>query len=277
MAGLARVATGPETSLASVVQQLQAGKQLLLFLDYDGTLVPIARTPAEARPDAPLLTLLAELSRRTEGHAVILSGRPLQSLADMLPVPGLTLAGIYGLEIRQGGATLLRGGNPAVIQPVIRAISRAWSELVAGRPGFLVEDKGLAVALHSRWAPAAEARLIEPQVRVIAQGLVSKSPHFRFLEGEHFFEVVPSAADKGQTVNWFLDQPSSKPILAVYLGDDDKDEAAFEAVRRRGGVPVGVGQTRADSRALAWVRTPLEARAWLRELMASLPTAGTGA
>ena len=239
--------------------------------------MPIARTPAEAQPDAPLLRLLAELSRGTGGHAVILSGRPLQSLEEMLPIPGLALAGTYGLEIRRGGTTLLRGGNPAVIQPVIAAISRAWSELVAGRPGFLVEDKGLAVALHSRWAPIDEAKQIEPQARVIAQRLVSKSPEFRFLDGEHFLEVVPSAADKCQTVNWFLDQPSAKPILPVYLGDDDKDEAAFEAVRRWGGLPIGVGQPRADSQALAWVRTPLEARAWLRELMASLPTAGTGA
>jgi trehalose 6-phosphate phosphatase len=277
MAGLARAATDPETSVASVIRKLQAGKQLLLFLDYDGTLVPIARTPAEAQPDAPLLRLLAELSRRTDGHAIILSGRPLQSLEEMLPIPDLTLAGIYGLEIRQGGTTLVRGGDPAAIQPVIAAISRAWSELVAGRPGFLVEDKGLAVALHSRWAPIDEARQIEPQARVIAQRLVSKSPEFRFLEGEHFFEVAPSAADKSQTVNWFLDQPSSKPVLPVYLGDDDKDEAAFGAVRRCGGLPLGVGRPRAGSQALAWVRTPLEARAWLRELMASLPAARTGA
>jgi trehalose-phosphatase len=89
--------------LARILRHLHAGGGLVLFLDYDGTLVPIARTPAEAQPDGALLALLADLARAPAFDTIVLSGRPLSSLQAMLPVPGLTLAGTYGVEIRDGG------------------------------------------------------------------------------------------------------------------------------------------------------------------------------
>src|SRR5512133_3671306 len=94
----------------AVVDHLRRGGRLFLFLDYDGTLVPIAPTPPEAIPDEALLALLRELTERDSIRTAILSGRPLRELQSMLPIPRLIFAGLYGVEMQIGERTILRGG-----------------------------------------------------------------------------------------------------------------------------------------------------------------------
>src|SRR5512140_3187692 len=91
-----------------ILSRLKEGAHLTLFLDYDGTLVPIAPTPAQAVADPSLLELLGALSQNPQIRAVIVSGRPLEDLRRMLPVAGLTIAGLYGSETWLADGTLKR-------------------------------------------------------------------------------------------------------------------------------------------------------------------------
>ncbi|MBI5290666.1 MAG: trehalose-phosphatase [Chloroflexi bacterium] len=249
--------------LANTRRQLRAGRHLVLFLDYDGTLVPIARTPDEARPDGTLLTLLNDLTHVSAIHTIILSGRPLSSLQAMLPIPGLILAGTYGMEVQWGGKLMTRGVTPAQIRPVIAQVKAEWERLTDKRNGFLLEDKGLAVALHARWADPAEADVVLNTARVAATQTVS-ADNFRILGGDRFLEVAPAAAHKGHTVEWLLDQIHAAGALLVYFGDDDKDEEAFAVIRQGGGIAVGVGQRYELAQADARIASPEIVRDWLR-------------
>jgi trehalose 6-phosphate phosphatase len=253
-------------SLAGILRRLRAGGRLALFLDYDGTLVPIARTPGEAQPDGALLTLLADLVRAPAFDTVLLSGRPLASLEDMLPVPGLTLAGTYGVEIQRNGKIMTRDVDPARIRPVVEQVRSEWERLTSGRSGFLLEDKGLAIALHARWAEPVEAGLVLETARAAAM-LLLPADNFRIMNGDRFLEAAPSAAHKGQTVDWLLDQIHDPGALPVYFGDDDKDEEAFAVIRRRGGLPIGVGARFPLESALERLPSPEAARAWLRRFL----------
>ena len=190
--------------LANIRRQLRSGRRLVLFLDYDGTLVPIARTPDEAQPDGTLLTLLNDLTHVSVIHTIILSGRPLSSLQAMLPIPGLILAGTYGMEVQWDGKVMTRGVSLAQIRPVIAQVKTEWEGLTDKRSGFLLEDKGLAIALHARWADPTEADTILNAARVTATQTIS-SDYFRILGGDRFLEVAPAAAHKGHTVEWLLD------------------------------------------------------------------------
>src|SRR5512138_2278344 len=69
-----------EDALRQVLSHLRGGGHLTLFLDYDGTLVPIAPTPDEAVPDERLIGLLTRLAQHRSIRAVILSGRRLDDL-----------------------------------------------------------------------------------------------------------------------------------------------------------------------------------------------------
>jgi trehalose 6-phosphate synthase/phosphatase len=252
--------------LATIRQHLDAGGRLWLFLDYDGTLVPIARTPDEARPDAGLLELLESLARAPAIRAVVLSGRPLASLQAMLPVPGLILAGTYGAEIQMPGQSTLARAEPGDIRPTIEQVKSVWSELIALRSGFFVEDKGLAVALHARFAEPADADFVLSRARASAEQSISPD-RFRVLGGDRFLEVAPVAAHKGSTVEWLLDHEAWPDALPVYFGDDDKDKEAFAVIRQRGGIAIVVGQRQLSLQVTERLPSPVQVREWLQFLV----------
>jgi trehalose 6-phosphate phosphatase len=252
--------------LRPVRRHLRAGGRVWLFLDYDGTLVPIAPTPAEAQPDPALLGLLGELVRDPRLRPVVLSGRPLADLQAMLPVPGLILAGTYGLEVYGLGAEVRRRASPGEFRPVVARVKSAWTDLVHGRHGFLIEDKGLAVALHARWAEPAEAETVLTSARSVA-GQTLPPDSMRILGGDRFLEVAPTAAHKGRTIEWLLAQLPWPGALAVAFGDDDKDAEAFAVLRQLGGLPIAVGQRYTLPEAAGWLATPDDVRDCLRELL----------
>jgi trehalose 6-phosphate phosphatase len=86
---------------ARMVQDRRQGRNLLLLLDYDGTLVEIAPRPELATPTPGLLRLLAHLINRLDYAVVVVSGRPLQNLLTLLAIPGLNYLGSHGNREKQ--------------------------------------------------------------------------------------------------------------------------------------------------------------------------------
>lgn len=247
----------------SILAHLRDHGHVTLFLDYDGTLVPIAPIPAEAVPDRELLDLLRSISERPALRAVILSGRPLDDLQRMLPVRGLVMAGLYGVEMQMGDHTVFRESARGGSRASILELRERWTKLASGLTGFLLEDKGQALALHARWADAEPARHVLAAARDIATDLIDTRA-FRILDGDRYIEVAPIAADKGETVDWILTDYPIANDLPVAFGDDNKDEAAFAAIRRRGGLAVGVGHRYELPNVDGRVESPEEVRNWLR-------------
>ncbi len=252
----------------AVLAHLRAEGHVTLFLDYDGTLVPIAPTPPEAVPDHALLELLDQLSKKPSLRTVVLSGRPLLELRRMLPVQGLILAALYGIEMQIGDSRVFRehaqdGNRASIIQ-----LRERWAKLAAGLEGFLLEDKGQALALHARWAQADDAaRVLEDARREATELLATQA--FRILDGDRYVEVAPAAANKGTTVDWLLDHYPIPRDLPVGFGDDNKDEAAFAALHRHGGFAIGVGQRYELPNVDARLDSPEQVRDWLRSILAA--------
>jgi trehalose 6-phosphate phosphatase len=254
----------PQAPLAGILRQVEQGVSLRLFLDYDGTLVPIARTPEQARPGAELLALLAELAARPRLRPAVLSGRPLASLQSLLPVAGLLLAGTYGLEVQwpdgQAAARVPLDG----VRRIVEEVQAAWRALVNGRAGFMLEDKGAAIALHARFAAEDDAETVLPKARRIAEEL-APTAGFRILGGHRFLEVAPQQAHKGRSLEWLLERWPAPGAGLAYPGDDDKDEEAFGVVLAHGGTPIVVGG-RTPTQATARLAGPDEVRRFLEAL-----------
>ncbi|GAA1308132.1 trehalose-phosphatase [Planotetraspora silvatica] len=200
----------------------------VIGLDYDGTLAPIVADPASARihPEAP--GVLAELAKRV-GGIVIVTGRPPgtalalgasasgPSLAD---VPGLVILGHYGLERWEAGRI--------TAPPPFRGLEQVRERLpiiVRGFGGVLIEDKGQAVAVHTRTSPDPEATLEElrgPISDLAAEtGLVVEP-------GRLVLELRPAGMDKGRALSRFLAERRARSVM--FAGDDLGDLAAFDAV-----------------------------------------------
>src|SRR5687768_16353979 len=108
-----------------------------LFLDYDGTLVGIAPTPAEAHADDALRALLAALVERLQGAIAIISGSPVVDIDHFLAPLRLTVAGLHGLELRLRHGTRIE--SAAAGEPLDRA-RVALQALAESAPGTLLED-----------------------------------------------------------------------------------------------------------------------------------------
>ncbi len=155
--------------LQTILRHLHGGGHLSLFLDYDGTLLPIAPTPEEAAPDGPLLELLNKLSQNPHIRLIVISGRPLEILRAWLPIHPIVLAGIYGAEIEIENTMLLRGISVDRCRPTIAKVQATWRRLIENREGFFLEDKGLAIALHARWAQTEEAHSVLEAARIFSR------------------------------------------------------------------------------------------------------------
>lgn len=81
------------------MHQIKKAQQILLFLDYDGTLTPIAAKPGMAQLSAQAREVLARISGRSSFQLAIISGRSLAELKALVGLENIAYAGNHGLEI----------------------------------------------------------------------------------------------------------------------------------------------------------------------------------
>lgn len=233
-------------------------RPLLLITDYDGTLVPIAPTPGEAAPPAELIKLLRKLCGLHDVRAAVVSGRPLARLEEWLPVQSLYLAGTHGAEIKEPGGERVELVNRAAVQEELAPLVRRARELIRGKEGFLLEDKGVSAALHYRLADPEQARAVTSCFRSAVLEMLPGA--YTLMKGKKVLEVRPGNLHKGRAVEWLLGRFPGHTV--IYLGDDVTDEDAFRAVLGRG-TGVLVSETDRPSRALYRLKGPVEVTRFL--------------
>ncbi len=239
---------------------------LRLFLDYDGTLADFAPAPDVLLPDMELISLMKRLVNSKGILPAIISGRKLQHIEKLLPVQGLMLAGTYGLEIKLPNDQYWSALDYQQIRPIIERIFPLWNKLVENNANFHLEDKGWSIALHGRFASDTEVDKVMSTAHQLVEDL-QPDARFRFFEGDRFLEYAPLAASKKTAAKWILDCQTPKDAIAVYIGDDDKDEDAFDIAIKSGGYAVLVSESARQTRAQVCLKNPTETRFWLNKLI----------
>jgi trehalose 6-phosphate phosphatase len=224
-----------------------------LFLDVDGCLLDLARTPDAVRVTPRLRAVLQALAQRLDGALALVSGRPLEGLDRLFAPLRLPAAGLHGLE-RRSDASCAPAPPPAA---ALAAVHREAIGIAAAFPGALVEDKGVALGLHWRAAPGAMDAL-----RAFAEAALPRLPGYRLQHGDHVVELRPAAGDKGSAIEALLDDPPFRGRQPVFAGDDVTDESGFAVVNARNGISVVVGG-REPSAAHYALRSPAAVLRWL--------------
>jgi trehalose 6-phosphate phosphatase len=217
--------------------------EVLVGVDFDGTLSPIVADPARAviHPDGP--ATLTGLARRVRAIAIV-TGRPaaqvadlgrLDEVADALPAGAvLRVLGQYGNEQWDSASREVTSPEPPEGLTAFRA-ELAGLLAAADAAEAFVEEKGLAVAVHTRRLPDptdAYQRIAGPLADAAERHGLAVEP------GRLVVEVRAPGMDKGQALRAAVEEAGAGGVL--FAGDDLGDLDAFEAARalRKEGLPV---------------------------------------
>lgn len=263
------------SSAPLVRRKLAAARQIALFLDYDGTLTPIASHPSRARLSPGVKQLLRRLPALPGVWVALVSGRGLKDLRRMVRLRRLCYVGNHGLELE---GPKMRHVNPAArrCRPFLRKIVKALEPRLGRIQGAWVEDKGLTLSVHYRRVAPAEKILVRNRLNEVARPYQERG-QVRVTHGKEVFEVRPPVRwDKGTMVRWLLARRAAvtgAEVLPIYVGDDLTDEDAFEAMRRRG-ITVAVGPASPLTRAAYVVKSPSDVKRFLELIVKARLGAG---
>jgi trehalose 6-phosphate phosphatase len=209
-------------------------ERLALFLDVDGTLLEIAATPDRVRVPASLRNTLQITFERAEGAFALLSGRSLDDLDELFSPCLFPAAGKHGLEIRLQSGKVIRPD----IDPSMLDRARRWLQMLQkDHRGLLLEDKGVALAMHYRLAPRM-AREVEVVMNEMAAEL---GEAFIVRPGKCVYELMPRGFDERSAIQMLMQEREFAGRTPVFVGDDPTDEVGFQAVNEMGGHSIRVG------------------------------------
>jgi trehalose 6-phosphate phosphatase len=214
--------------IAEVEERIRSAKRISLFLDFDGTLVPITPDPATPQLDGETAATLKLLLSRSALVTTIISGRAVEDLYARIRLEGLIYAGNHGLEIF-GRQLRFVEASASERQKGLARLCEELAEELRSVPGAIVEFKGLTASVHHRLATDADRVEIQ---RIVYSATARHGDLFRVNPGRKIFDIVPRTNwHKGAAVLWInkhLD--TSDGLLTIYLGDDTSDEDAFSVL-----------------------------------------------
>jgi trehalose-phosphatase len=238
-----------------VARRIHRKKRLVIFLDFDGTLVRIAPKPEAVRLEQGTRDVLQKLAGHRNVVLVVISGRQRADLQHYIGIRGIRYMGLYGWEC---------SGKMRIPFPVREVLAHTLVSLraaLASYPGVWIEPKHNSFSVHLLGTSSETQR----QVRLLVKKhLKPLEKTLQEMENLRDVEVAPVAiGDKGVAVRKFISEPALRGALPVYFGDDFSDELAFVATRK--GIPILVGKRRM-TRAKYSLRGPAEVAAALSRM-----------
>ena len=246
----------------SICQRLRDAVQVLLMLDYDGTLTPIVDRPQLALMPSETKESLIRLGSTGKYVIAVISARALEDVSAKVGIEGLIYAGNHGLEMRGPGLDFVHLEAEQLKEAVDQAYQRLQRGL-AHLAGAFTEHKGLSLTVHYRMTPDGDIRQVKEAVKAATAPLV-ESGSLIVSPGKKALEVRPRVDwHKGRAISR-LQATYPDAALALFFGDDLGDEDGFAEVQSAGGIGVYVGSAREPTRAEYRVDSPREVGEILR-------------
>lgn len=239
----------PSGSKMSDVMALLKDKELLVFVDYDGTLVPICDQPEQAVLKPATKNMLKQIAEQPHVQMVVVSGRDKGFLTEQLQGLPVSIAAEHGAifaDSPEGTWKRLAHGDR---RRWYRAARQVMSDYASRVPESFVERKKFAIAWHYRKSPkefaAYQARKLKHDLELALSNLPVS-----VIAGRKVVEARSAGANKGTFVRWYLENHAEhRRRLIVAFGDDQTDEDIFSTIDSPGiGIKVGHGSTAADYR-----------------------------
>ncbi|CAM0913689.1 unnamed protein product [Alopecurus aequalis] len=247
------------------------GKQVVVFMDYDGTLSPIVADPDMAFMSDEMRAAVRDVAEHFP--AAIVTGRCVEKVHSFVGLTELYYAGSHGMDIK--GPTSNDDTRAAVLlQPArefLPVIAEAYDALVEKTkctPGARVDNNKFCLSVHFRCVDEKRWSSLVEQVKVVLRDY----PDLKLTQGRKVLEVRPPIMwDKGKAVEFLLQSlgfDGRRDVLPVYLGDDRTDEDAFKVLRKRDhGLGILVSRFPRETDASYSLQDPTEVIEFLRRLV----------
>lgn len=219
-------------NLQRAIDEIVAHPEIVVGIDFDGTIASLVDHPDLAVPDPDAVRALRILARRDGIRVLVVSGRSHAALTERLgEVDGAVYIGEHGNDTGEPDSSSHR---------LVEEMGDLVERIARGVPGAVTERKSHSATFHYRNAPD---EMTEPALEQIREWL-ARHPEVMVIEGKNVVELTTSARSKGDAV---MELAGDDPV--IYIGDDTTDESVFEVLRSGDvGVKVGSGPTAARFR-----------------------------
>ncbi|XP_010422893.1 PREDICTED: probable trehalose-phosphate phosphatase I isoform X1 [Camelina sativa] len=255
--------------------EASGGKQIVMFLDYDGTLSPIVDDPDKAFMSSKMRRTVKKLAKCFP--TAIVTGRCIDKVYNFVKLAELYYAGSHGMDIigpAKGFSRHKRVKQSLLYQPandylpMIDEVYKQLLEKTKSTPGVKVENHKFCASVHFRCVDEKKWSELVLQVRSV----LKKFPTLKLTQGRKVFEIRPMIEwDKGKALEFLLESlgfGNSNNVFPVYIGDDRTDEDAFKMLRDRGeGFGILVSKFPKDTDASYSLQDPSEVMDFLRRLV----------
>lgn len=210
----------------------EAGRKIALFLDFDGTLVPIQKDPQQCFLSNKIKNQLLLLAGSQCCYLMVLSGRSLSDIKKRIGIRKIYYGGNHGLDI---SGPNLRYTHPKALTSkiAIEYVTRKLKKEIANIEGAWLENKKFSVSLHFRSVKKENIPIIKKVFHAVANEFIEEKG-LNVIKGKKVIELTPHVSwNKGSAVLWILRQLKDK-CVPIYIGDDQTDETAFKALSGKG-------------------------------------------
>lgn len=229
-----------EKGNSNILSSIESNRKIALFLDYDGTLVPIQRDPSQCVLPDKIKQQLQLLAGSNHCYLTILSGRSLPDIRKRIGIRKIFYGGNHGVDIAGPG---MRYTHPKAssTRPVILKIKHLLKKEIADIKGAWLEDKKFTLTLHFRDVKKRDISSVKKVFYKIAKRFI-QGKLLTVIKGKKVLELTPDISwDKGKAILYILERLKDK-CLPIYIGDDTTDEFAFSAISGKG-ITIRVGRS----------------------------------
>ncbi|KAF1888112.1 hypothetical protein Lal_00024124 [Lupinus albus] len=187
------------------------GKQIVMFLDYDGTLSPIVNDPDRAFMSHSMRKTVRKLAKCFP--TAIVTGRSIDKVYNFVRLTELYYAGSHGMDIKgpsksfkfnkdkKSEEVLFQPANSEFI-PMIAEVYQKLVEKTKSIAGAMVENNKFCASVHFRCVDEKKWSELAQKVRSV----LKEYPRLHLTQGRKVLEIRPTIKwDKGMALQFLLE------------------------------------------------------------------------
>jgi len=231
-----------ERVVKNICRHYAASEKRILMIDYDGTLVPIRKTPSEAVPDNNVKELISSLSSDPKNNITVISGRDAETLESWFGDLPITIVAEHGAGLKMKNESWQQ--MTTVNDQWKEQVRRIMQLFVTRCVGSFIEEKTNTLAWHYR---NTQVDLGFTRSRELINNLSQfiQNTALQVIDGNKVVEVRMAGFDKGTIAMKILNETKADFVLCI--GDDTTDEDMFKALENYG-YTIKIGSKRTSAK-----------------------------